>query len=152
MAEFMARSSQAQNPALWLVAQAVSATLPDGDKEEQSMQGLLNQQEQLAEAQGRLFWSLRKVAQPGNLTMTSTPAVLKGVVHGKSIELEQEPGFPDGQAVSVVVQPLEATQRLPPGEGIRRSAGSWGDDAEGLDEYLAWNRRQRKISRREIPE
>jgi hypothetical protein len=37
------------------VAQAVSEILPDGDKEKQLMQGLLNQREQLAEAQGRLF-------------------------------------------------------------------------------------------------
>jgi hypothetical protein len=55
MAEFLTRSRQAQNPALWLVAQAVSEILPDGDKEKQLMQGLLNQREQLAEAQGRLF-------------------------------------------------------------------------------------------------
>jgi hypothetical protein len=49
---------------------------------------------------------------------------LKGIVHGKTIELEQEPGLPDGQEVSVVVHPLEtAERRLPPGEGIRRSAG-----------------------------
>jgi hypothetical protein len=85
--------------------------------------------------------------------MTHASAVFKGIVHGKTIELEQEPGFPDGQGVSVIVQPLEATERrLPPGEGIRRSAGGWGDDAEGLDEYLDWNRQQRKLSRREIPE
>jgi adenine-specific DNA methylase len=55
MAEFLTHSGQAQNPALWLVAQAVSEILPDGDKEKQLMQGLLNQKEQLAEAQGRLF-------------------------------------------------------------------------------------------------
>lgn len=55
MAEFLARSGQAQNPSLWLVAQAVSEILPDGDKEKQLMQGLLNQKDQLHEAQGRLF-------------------------------------------------------------------------------------------------
>ncbi len=55
MTEFLNRSGQAQNPALWLVAQAVSEILPDGEKEKQLMQGLLNQKEQLAEAQGRLF-------------------------------------------------------------------------------------------------
>jgi putative DNA methylase len=55
MTEFLIRSGQAQNSALWLVAQAVSEILPDGDKEKQLMQGLLNQKEQLAEAQGRLF-------------------------------------------------------------------------------------------------
>jgi hypothetical protein len=57
MAEFLARSGQGLNPALWLVAQAVSEILPDGDKEKQLMQGLLNQKDQLdqAEAKGRLF-------------------------------------------------------------------------------------------------
>lgn len=55
MAEFLTRSRQAQNPALWLVAQAVREILPEGDKEKQRMQDLLNQREPLAEAQGRLF-------------------------------------------------------------------------------------------------
>ena len=57
MAEFVARSGQAQNPTLWLVAQAVSEILPDGEKEKQLMQGLLNQKEQLerVDGQGRLF-------------------------------------------------------------------------------------------------
>ena len=57
MAEFLARSGQAQNAALWLVAQAVSEILPDGEKEKQLMQGLLNQKEQLEQGggQARLF-------------------------------------------------------------------------------------------------
>jgi adenine-specific DNA methylase len=57
MAEFLARSGQGQNSALWLVAQAISEILPDGDKEKQLMQGLLNQREGLIEAtrQGELF-------------------------------------------------------------------------------------------------
>jgi putative DNA methylase len=55
MAEFLARSGQGQNPALWLVAQALSEVLPDGDKEKQLLQGLLNQKDRLEEAQGRLF-------------------------------------------------------------------------------------------------
>ena len=33
--------------------------------------------------------------------------LLKGVVHGRTIELEQEPELPDGQRVSVQVQPEE---------------------------------------------
>ena len=57
MVQFLGRSGQGDNPALWLVAQAISEILPDGDKEKQLMQGLLNQKEQLdqADAQGRLF-------------------------------------------------------------------------------------------------
>ena len=76
---------------------------------------------------------------------------LKGIVHGKLIELDEELGLPDGQPVNVTVElvPIDH-QKLPPGEGIRRSAGAWSDDPEGLDEYLEWNRQQRKIDRREI--
>ena len=34
------------------------------------------------------------------------------------------------------------------GEWLRRSAGGWAnDDPEGLEEYLKWNRAQRKLSR-----
>lgn len=57
MAEFLAKSGQAKNPSLWVVAQAVSEILPDGDKEKQLLQGLLNQREQVEElaGQGGLF-------------------------------------------------------------------------------------------------
>ncbi|MGO8746939.1 MAG: DUF433 domain-containing protein [Thermoguttaceae bacterium] len=33
--------------------------------------------------------------------------VLNGVIHGRTIELEQEPELPDGQRVSVQIQPEE---------------------------------------------
>ena len=57
MGEFLGRSGQARNQSLWLVAQAVSEILPDGEKEKQLMQGILNQKEGLEEAtrEGRLF-------------------------------------------------------------------------------------------------
>lgn len=57
MAEFLGRSGHGNNHSLWLVAQAISEILPDGDKEKQLMQGLLNQKEGLEEAarQKRLF-------------------------------------------------------------------------------------------------
>ena len=34
---------------------------------------------------------------------------MKGIVHGKTIELDEEPGLPDGQEVSVTVEPLSAS-------------------------------------------
>jgi adenine-specific DNA methylase len=57
MGQFLARSAQGNNPALWVVAQAISDILPEGNKEKQLMQGLLNQKEKLEQAaeQGRLF-------------------------------------------------------------------------------------------------
>ena len=39
---------------------------------------------------------------------------LKGIVHGKVIELDQEAGLPDGQEVSVTLQPIPpGPSRLP---------------------------------------
>ncbi len=56
--------------------------------------------------------------------MTIGSNILKGIVHGRTIELDHEPGFPEGQRVSVTLLPA-----LPPGEGLRRSFGSWANDA-----------------------
>lgn len=80
----------------------------------------------------------------------SDQAVYKGVVHGKTIELEEEPGLPDGQEVTVNIQPVTQKEQLAPGEGLRRAAGSWADDPEGLDEWLEEMRRSRQLDRPEI--
>lgn len=141
---------------------------------------------------------------------------LRGVVHGRTIELAQEPGLPDGQVVSVEIEPvaerpptaspsaeapppwwlgrLEVNPVVVPGRlvikgtrlpaealvalleggrteqevlgahpeltvediaavreyakvspGLRRSFGAWAEDAEEFDNYLEWNRQQRKV-------
>jgi hypothetical protein len=76
---------------------------------------------------------------------------LHGIVHGRTIELDRDLGLPEGQQVTVTVQsPVETGQDLAPGEGLRRSAGSWSDDVEGLDQYLEWTRKQRKQVRPEL--
>ncbi|HUY31968.1 MAG TPA: hypothetical protein VMV69_04245 [Pirellulales bacterium] len=86
--------------------------------------------------------------------MSESTSVFNGVVHGTTIELEQRPDLPDGQPVTVTVQPAAQSQRaeVSPFEALKRAAGSWSDDVKGLDEFLDWNRQQRKTSRREIPE
>jgi uncharacterized protein (DUF433 family) len=38
---------------------------------------------------------------------------LKGIIHGKSIELTQETGFPEGQEVSVEIQPINPNTTMP---------------------------------------
>lgn len=76
--------------------------------------------------------------------MLSSDESLRGVVHGKVIQLETEIGLPDGQEVTVSVQPLPA-KRDASGEGLRRSAGAWSDDPDGLDAYLEDNRRARQL-------
>jgi hypothetical protein len=85
--------------------------------------------------------------------MAATPGVLTGIIHGKTIELDEPPGLPDGQHVQVTVQSvapsLSDEERR---ELLRSAAGGWSDDPEGLEQYLEWNRQQRKENRREIPE
>jgi hypothetical protein len=79
---------------------------------------------------------------------------LQGIVHGKIIELDSELALPDGQRVAIIVQPLQSvsssSERTLPGEGLRHAFGAWSEDAEELDEYMKWNRSQRKITRPEM--
>jgi hypothetical protein len=83
--------------------------------------------------------------------MPPTQTSLKGVIHGKTIELEMESGLPDGRPVDVTVRPhVETGPRLPPGEGIRRSAGAWADDPECLDDFLKQLRQDREQDRTPI--
>jgi hypothetical protein len=109
----------------------------------------------------------------GRLTVNLSNTPIRGIVHGKTIELEIEPGLPDGQHVAVTMKAVgestgtaptvpetegqrrireakEEVAKLAPGEGLRRSFGAWAEDAEELDEYLAWNRENRKLDRPEI--
>lgn len=67
-----------------------------------------------------------------------------GKVRGKTIELDDDLGIPDGQEVEVVVKvsrPAEAW-----GEGIKRSAGV-AADVVGFDEVFAEIERERKSAR-----
>ena len=71
--------------------------------------------------------------------------IMHGIVHGKTIELEQEPGLPDGQQVTVALQPL-----LPQGEGIRQSAGAWTDAGNEFDSWQEEMQRSRQQDRPEL--
>ncbi|HEX8523317.1 MAG TPA: hypothetical protein VF669_13760 [Tepidisphaeraceae bacterium] len=75
--------------------------------------------------------------------------VLRGTVRGNLIELEQPANLPDGQQVTVVVQPVETKQRVP-GQGILESAGAWAEGGEELDRFIEWTRQQRKLDRDRI--
>ena len=62
--------------------------------------------------------------------------ILHGIVHGKTIELVNDPGLNEGQHVEVTLCPADAVERC--GDGLRRSAGalskSWcADDDDILD-------------------
>jgi len=75
-------------------------------------------------------------------TIANGSNIVKGTVHGKTIELAEELGLPDGQVVTVTVLPV-----LPPGEGLRQAFGSWADGGEELDQFLEEVRCDRKHER-----
>ena len=76
--------------------------------------------------------------------MPTSPLTMRGVVHGKTIEVEGNLNLPEGQEVAIIVQPL-----LSPEEAIRRSAGGWSDDPEGVDRFVEEMRRLRSLERPE---
>lgn len=83
--------------------------------------------------------------------MVAGTITLNGVLHGKTIELDREPGLPEGQMVQVTVKAAQnGEKKLPPGEGLRQAFGAWAEDGEDLDKFLEWNRQQRKASRPEM--
>jgi hypothetical protein len=76
--------------------------------------------------------------------MTSGTVIVKGVVRGRTIQLDREPGLPEGQLVSVVLRPA-----LPPGEGLRQSFGAWASQARELDKFVEGIYRDRDDQRPE---
>ena len=67
----------------------------------------------------------------------------QGVVHGKTIELDQDLGMADGQRVSIEVQ--VESPGSPWGEGIRQSAGI-AADVPGFDEAFEQVQRVRELA------
>jgi hypothetical protein len=64
--------------------------------------------------------------------MATANSVLHGVVHGRTIELDEDPRLPDGQRVSLE---LSATDHAKQSDGLQRAGGSW-KDMPGYDEWL----------------
>ncbi len=71
--------------------------------------------------------------------------IIEGVVHGRTIELMDDPGVGEGQRVQVVLSAssYEGTW----GEGIRRTAGALADD-QNWDTIMAEVHEGRKRERR----
>jgi hypothetical protein len=60
------------------------------------------------------------------------PIILKGVIHGRTITLDLDPGLPDGYAITLQLV-------LEPGEGLRLAAGGWADmTPEEIADYEQW--------------
>lgn len=67
-----------------------------------------------------------------------------GTVHGKTIELNEDPGAADGQTVEVRIT---LVQDKSAGAGIHRSAGGWANYPE-LDSIFGAIQEARKVERR----
>ncbi len=55
--------------------------------------------------------------------------IMHGKVHGRTIELDEDPGVAEGQEVEVQVRVLPKTGPKP-GEGFLRTEGALADDTE----------------------
>jgi len=82
--------------------------------------------------------------------------ILRGVVHGRTIELESEPGIEDGQRVEVIVR-SKTLPGPPPGwrpGGTESAAGMmaehWTEEDDRILEEI--ERDRHRPSTREIPE
>ena len=79
--------------------------------------------------------------------------ILHGTVHGKTIQLDEEPGVQDGQKVELSVRVVGSPVATATwGEGLKRCAGALAD-LPGLDDDLEEILRARKTAKiREVPE
>ena len=70
--------------------------------------------------------------------------LLHGVVHGRTIELDNDPGLKDGQLVEVQVKVVPPPNQW--GEGLRRCAGSlaseWTDEDDRILEEIYQERKR----------
>jgi hypothetical protein len=70
---------------------------------------------------------------------------LTGVIHGKTIELDDVTNLADGAEVEIVIRPSRSTRR--PGEGLLRTEGALADDAE-WDVIMDEIQQSRRLERR----
>lgn len=73
--------------------------------------------------------------------MTKT---VHGVVHGKTIELDEELGIAEGQQVEITVRSVSPTTVHQPGDGFLRTEGALANDSDwdGIMEEIYLARRQ----------
>jgi hypothetical protein len=70
---------------------------------------------------------------------------LHGRVHGRTIELDEDPGVAEGQEVELQMNVVPAARKW--GDGIRRSAGGWTAYPE-MDDIMEKIYQERKLERR----
>jgi hypothetical protein len=72
--------------------------------------------------------------------------IVRGVIRGRTIELESEPGFADGEEVDVVVQALQARREVNPTR-VEEAQASDEIDWDEWDAIMEEIQRARKIER-----
>jgi hypothetical protein len=95
---------------------------------------------------------IKKNDASGASNMSET--ALKGVIHGRTIELDADAGLADGERVEVIVR--RVPERREPGIGFLRTEGALDDERLGPDDPVwdEWDaimlevHRARKIERR----
>ncbi len=70
-----------------------------------------------------------------------TTRTIRGKVHGRTIELDEDPGVAEGQEVEIQMTIVPPPRKW--GEGILRSAGALADDPE-WDTIMEQLQRERK--------
>ena len=79
------------------------------------------------------------------------PHSVHGIIHGKTIELAEDPGFQSGEAIVVVLQTVPQNGRVW-GDGIRASAGIAADVPGAEEAWLEVERLRKSGEYRELPE
>ena len=82
--------------------------------------------------------------------MNNQATTLHGLVLRKTVQFDQELGLPNGQPVEVTIRLIQESETASQGEGLKRAFGAWADEADAVDDFLRWNRQQRKLGRPEI--
>jgi hypothetical protein len=76
--------------------------------------------------------------------------ILHGKIHGKTIELEEDPGLAENQVVEIT---LKTATPAPSLEGLQRCAGALADEwTEEDDQVFEMLRQERKRNTRKLPE
>ena len=81
--------------------------------------------------------------------MSTSGKVLRGVVHGRMIELDHPLAMPDGCEIEVTIRrkEMDVEERR---QRLQALFGSCATEADELDGFLDWNQKQRRQTRPEI--
>lgn len=63
-----------------------------------------------------------------------SPSNLRGVIHGKTIELSNDPGLQEGQEVEITLHPMTKAESW--GAGLQRCAGALADSWHPEDDSI----------------